>query len=138
MLLLKSLVPWLAILCLAVANGALREAVLIPALGKSVGLVLSGVLLSLLIALVSHVFIRRQRSVRGSQGLLIGVVWLCLTLAFEFSFGRLVRHKSWSELLDAYTFQDGNIWPVVLLVTLLAPYFSVLLHSRSQHAKSGA
>ena len=25
------------------------------------------------------------------------------------------------ELLDAYTFEGGNIWPLVLLATLLAP-----------------
>ena len=44
MLLLKSFLAWLVILCLAVANGALREAILIPSLGKSSGLILSGVL----------------------------------------------------------------------------------------------
>jgi hypothetical protein len=50
MLLLKSLFAWLLILACAIANGVLREAVLIPAIGKRSGLTLSGVLLSLLVA----------------------------------------------------------------------------------------
>ncbi|MEZ0307933.1 MAG: hypothetical protein ACAH21_08400 [Ramlibacter sp.] len=136
--LFKSLLAWLIILCLAIANGALREAVLIPAFGMSTGLVLSGVLLSVLIVLVSYAFLRVQKGIRPSQGLLIGVLWLCLTLAFEFGFGRFVQQRSWPELIEAYTFKDGNLWPVVLLVTLAAPYFISLMHARSQLAKAGS
>ncbi|MES1982635.1 MAG: hypothetical protein V4443_09170 [Pseudomonadota bacterium] len=134
MLLLRSVIAWLLILCFAVANGALREAVLIPTLGKSAGLVLSGVMLSLLIAFVAYAFARLGKGITRSQGVLVGALWLCLTLVFEFGFGRLAQHKPWSELLDAYTFKDGNIWPVVLLVTLVAPYLSAVVRSESRHA----
>ena len=136
--LFKSLVAWLAILALAIANGALREIVLIPVLGKAIGLVLSGALLSLLVALVSFALVRLSHGITISQGLRVGASWLCLTLVFEFSFERYIQHKSWSELLDAYTFKDGNIWPVVLLVTLLAPSAAVLLQARLQHASRSA
>jgi hypothetical protein len=51
----------------------------------------------------------------------LGGVWLVLTVAFEFVFGRLVMGKSWSALLGAYTFEGGNLWPLVLAVVLLAP-----------------
>ena len=135
---IKSLVAWLIILGLAVLNGALRETVLIPFLGKTSGLALSGILLSLLVALVSYAFVRLSHGVTILQGLSVGASWLCLTLVFECSFGRYVQHKSWTELLDAYTFKDGNIWPVVLLVTLLAPSAAVLLQERLRHAKGGA
>lgn len=121
MLLLESLVAWLIILGLAIANGALREAVLIPALGKPGGLVLSGVLLSALVALVAYGLVRVSKGVTVSQGLRIGFLWLGLTLAFEFAFGRFVQHQTWAQLLEAYAFKDGNLWPVVLAVTLLAP-----------------
>lgn len=135
MLLLKSLLAWLVILCLAVANGALREALLIPLLGRSVGLVLSGLLLSALIALVAYAFVRIQQGLRVSQALSVGVLWLCLTLVFEFSFGRYVQQKSWTELLDAYTFKDGNVWPMVLLVTLLAPTLAAMAFERSRYRR---
>jgi len=32
-------------------------------------------------------------------------------------------------LLEAYTFKDGNIWPIVLLVTLVAPLLAVRLRA---------
>ncbi|MCW8876586.1 MAG: hypothetical protein OQK51_05945 [Kangiellaceae bacterium] len=54
---------------------------------------------------------------------LIGIGWLCITLLFEFVFGR-AQDKSWSELFEAYIFKDGNIWPIVLFVTAAAPYLS--------------
>jgi len=84
-LLITSLLAWLLILCLAVANGALREAVLIPSLGRSFGLVLSGVLLSLLIALVAYAFVRSRTRHSPAQGMFVGVFWLFLTLVFEMS-----------------------------------------------------
>jgi hypothetical protein len=136
--LLKSLVAWLVILALAVANGALREIVLIPALGKTTGLVMSGALLSLFVVLVSFAFVRLSHGITILQGLCVGASWLCLTLVFEFGFGRYVQHKPWSELLEAYAFKDGNIWPVVLLVILLAPPTLVLLQARFQHVDGSA
>lgn len=137
-LLLKSLLAWLVILCLAVANGALREDVLIPSLGRSTGLILSGVLLSVVVVLVAYAIVRLSQNITVAQGLLVGGLWLCLTLAFEFSFGRYYLHKSWAELLDAYKFKDGNLWPAVLLVTFLAPCVAILFRSVSSHAKRGA
>jgi len=129
-LLLRSLLAWLVILGFAIANGILREELLIPALGKPGGLILSGVLLFMLILLVAYGLVRFTRGLTASGSLRIGVLWLGLTLAFEFSFGRYVQHKSWAELLDAYTFKEGNIWPVVLVVTLLAPYIAFRLRAR--------
>lgn len=125
---LKSLVVWAAILVLAILNGALREAVLIPSLGTATGLVLSGLLLSALIIAVSYAALPWLNTRRFAQLLAIGLGWVALTLVFEFSFG-LWQGKSWPALLEAYTFKGGNIWPVVLLVTALAPYIAAKLRS---------
>lgn len=119
----KALAIWFVILGLAVANGALREAVLIPQFGKTPGLVLSGVLLSALILAITFFALPWLRVNRLSHVVGIGSGWLLLTLAFEFSFGRL-QGKSWPSILEAYTFKDGNVWPVVLLVTAAAPYIA--------------
>ena len=117
----KALVAWFLILLLAIANGGLREAVLTPWLGLTGSLVVSGLLLSALVALVAWGLVRSSRGVTVGQGLGVGMAWLVLTVVFEFSFGRLVQHKTWDELWAAYTFADGNLWPLVLGVVLLAP-----------------
>jgi hypothetical protein len=41
-------------------------------------------------------------------------VWLGLTLAFEFGFGRLVAKQSWEQLLADYNVAAGRTWPLVL------------------------
>ncbi len=63
LLLIKSFFAWLVILGLAVANGALREAVLIPLVGKTCGLVLSNVVLSFLVTLVAYVLARLKHGI---------------------------------------------------------------------------
>src|SRR5690625_787708 len=101
---LKSLVVWAAILVLAILNGALREAVLIPSLGTATGLVLSGLLLSPLSIAVCYAALPWLNTRRFAQLLAIGLGWVALTLVFEFSFG-LWQGKSWPALLEAYTFK---------------------------------
>ena len=123
MLTAKAFAVWLIILAFAVANGALREAVLIPHLGKKPGLFLSGVLLSALILTVAYLTLPWLDASGVGELFAIGLGWLLLTLAFEFSFG-LIQGKSWPSILEAYTFKDGNMWPVVLLLTAAAPYLA--------------
>jgi hypothetical protein len=118
---LKALALWLLILVLAIANGLLREAVLVPALGRFAGLVASGIALSLLILLVALLAAPWYGRLEAGRYWLIGAGWLVLTVAFEFGMGRVVQHKPWHELLEAYTFSGGNIWPAVLLTVLVAP-----------------
>ncbi|WP_373187768.1 hypothetical protein [Halopseudomonas sp.] len=125
---LKTLVIWVCILVLAVANGALRESVLIPGIGTPAALVLSGLLLSILIIGVAYLSFPWLRISGPVQLLGVGLGWLALTVVFEFSFG-FWQGKSWPELLEAYTFKDGNIWPVVLAATVLAPYIAARLRS---------
>lgn len=123
---LKAFIIWLGILVLAVANGVLRESVLMPGLGTPVAPVLSGLLLSALIIGVTYLALPWMQVIRPVQLWAVGFGWLALTLVFEFSFG-LWQGKSWPVLLEAYTFKDGNIWPVVLAATVLAPYIAARL-----------
>lgn len=120
----KAAVLWLAILVLAILNGILREKVLIPALGSFAGLIASGAVLSLCILLVAFVAAPWYGRLNSRQWVSIGLFWLLLTVSFEFSFGRLVQHKTWAELFDAYAFRGGNIWPLVLAATFVSPWLA--------------
>ena len=76
---IKALAVWVAILLLAVVNGALREAILVPRLGPAPGLVLSGVLLSCLILIAAYLFLPWLGTRSTSQRVLIGLGWLIHT-----------------------------------------------------------
>ncbi len=123
---IKSVVVWFAILAIAVLNGLLRENVLVPNFGAEPSLALSGVLLSCLIFMVAYVLLPWLGTRAPAQLVLVGFGWLALTLVFEFSFG-LSRGEALTEMLDAYTFEGGNLWPVVLLITVVSPWLAARL-----------
>lgn len=116
----RAVAVWAAILLLAIVNGVAREALLVPMLGPAAGLVASGAVLAVLVLLAALASVR-WLAVNRREAWGIGALWLALTLAFEFSFGAFVQHKAWGELLAAYTFRGGNLWPVVLAVIAVAP-----------------
>jgi hypothetical protein len=120
----KAIAVWLAILTCAVLNGALREGVLMRLFGKPAALVLSGVLLSAIILAISLMVVPWFGRLAGARYVHVGLLWLWLTLIFEFGFGRLVQHQSWQRLIEAYTFENGNIWPAVLVVIVAAPWLA--------------
>lgn len=117
----KALALWVAILTIAIINGIVREKALIPFLGAFGGLIASGVILCGCIFLIAFFAARWIGPLGSSQYWAIGLLWLLLTLLFEFGFGRFVQHQDWTDILQAYTFEGGNIWPVVLVVTLVSP-----------------
>jgi hypothetical protein len=119
-MILRALVAWLVILLLAVLNGILREAVLLPSLGKVCAYATSGLLLAALVLLATLALARWMRLESARQALGVGALWLALTLVFEFGLGAL-QGKLWREIVAPYTFTDGNIWPIVLMVVLFAP-----------------
>jgi len=116
----RSIAAWLVILVLAVLNGALREAVLLPNMSRPGAYLVSGSLLAALAVVVAIALARWMRIRTRAAALAVGILWLALTLVFEFGFG-LVQGHSWPQMLEAYTFKDGNIWPLVLVVVMLAP-----------------
>ena len=118
---LKALILWFGILALAVLNGTLREVVLVPALGSFMALIVSGAILAICVLVVAWLAVPWWGSLTVRHWWWLGAFWLLLTIVFECSFGRLIQHKTWVELLQAYTFTGGNLWPLVLVVILVAP-----------------
>lgn len=123
---IKSFVIWVAILVIAIGNGILREAVLLHELGNAPAFLLSGILLSCMIFATAYLSLPWLDIRESRPLLLVGLGWLILTLIFEFSFG-LAQGTPLPELLEAYTFKDGNIWPVVLVITATAPWAAAKL-----------
>ena len=116
-------------LLLAVLNAAFRESMLEPRLGKRVAQRISGISLCMVILLITLAFVRGFGPLTRLHLLGVGVLWLLLTLVFELGFGRLVQRKSWEDLLAAYRFKDGSLWPLVLLMILFAPIVAAFLRA---------
>jgi hypothetical protein len=116
----RAMLIWLALLAVAIVNGAVREGLLVPWLGP-VAQAVSSVLLSAAIFAIGWFATPwiAPRSVQEAWA--IGVGWVGLTLAFEFLGGHFLFGKSWTELLADYDVLAGRIWVLVLVLTLLTP-----------------
>lgn len=106
-------------LLLAIKNGGVREAALILALGKTMGLVARGLVLPVLIFVFAYLGVVWFRPLTPDHYWVIGTCWLPATLIFEFTFSRMVAGKMGCELLAAYTFE---LWPLVLAVIASSPW----------------
>ena len=112
---------WLGLAALGVLNGTLRNYLYTDLLRELRAHQASTVTLVILIGVYVWVFNLFWRIPSPGQALLIGLIWLVLTIAFEFGFGHYVVGHPWEKLLHDYNLFEGRIWILVPLWTLLAP-----------------
>ena len=118
----KYLIAWIVMLLVSVANGALRQFTFGKYLDETSAHQVSTVIGIFLLGIVIRVYVRRYPPDSGRQALLIGLLWMALTVAFEFLFFHYVGGRSWSELLANYNLFEGRVWVAVLAWVAIAPY----------------
>jgi hypothetical protein len=119
----RVLIIWFGLLVLAIVNGAAREALLLTVLGDRAAHAASSVMLSTAVLVVTWASIDWIAPRSLGQAWAIGVMWLVLTVSFEFLAGHYLFHAPWEVLLADYRILEGRLWIAVLIVTLLAPPF---------------
>ena len=125
----KYLIAWFVMLLVSVANGALRQFTFGKYLDEKSAHQISTVIGIFLLGIVIRAFVRRYPPDSGRQALLIGLLWMTLTVAFEFLFFHYVGGRSWSELLANYNLFEGRVWVAVLAWVAIAPYLFFRLKS---------
>jgi hypothetical protein len=117
----RAVVIWCVLLVIASVNGAVRQSLLIPRVGDTAGRAISSVALSAAILLLTWFTIEWIGPRTSSQAWAAGVVWIALTLAFEFLAGHYVFGTPWISLLEDYNVLSGRIWILVLITIVVAP-----------------
>lgn len=113
---------WMGFAVIAILNGGLREAVLLPLVGPGIAHLLSTLLLVAAMLLAVLALVARPWASLGRRALFgIGASWMGLTIAFEFLFGHFVMGASWASLLAAYDVLQGRVWVLVPVTLLLGP-----------------
>lgn len=113
---------WIGLVILAILNGAIREKIYgqfmselsAHQLSTFIGLILFG----LYIYFITGIFSLKS----SKQALLIGGIWLMMTIIFEFIFGHYIIGHSLGSLFHDYNLIEGRVWILVLIWTFLAPY----------------
>ena len=127
-MILRSLLVWASLMLIETAHGILRSQYLAPLLSdfrsRQIGVATGSVLILGATILVFPWM--RARSARSY--LAIGVLWVVLTVGYEFSLGRLLG-LPWSRLLADYDLPRGGLLPIGLLVMALAPLIAARIRS---------
>ena len=122
----RTLAIWLLLLIVAVSNGAIREILITPRLGEQPAHIGSTAILCAAIILVAWFSISWIGPKSRPEALVVGIVWVALTVAFEFLAGHYAFGSSWEILIADYNVFRGRIWMLVLLVNLFAPLWAFL------------
>lgn len=125
---------WLGFAVVAVGGGIFRVVWLEPRMGERLAnltetLMLAVVLASLLWVAVPWLVpgLRRRDLIR------LGILWVVLTLAFEFLFGHFVDGASWAALFANYDISAGRLWVLIPLLMGFGPRAVGYLHHRHPH-----
>jgi len=113
---------WGLLAIVAVLNAAVRELVLVPIIGEKLALPFSGVLLSILIFLTTLSMVPLLKISISSGYWLVGMVWVCLTLTFEYLFGHYIIGEPWDKLLTVFNILEGDLFLLALFTTGVSPY----------------
>ena len=117
----RAILIWMSIVPVAIVNGIVRDVALVPYLGDPVGRAISCLTLGAAILVVGRISIRWIGPLDAIDAWTIGLLWLGLTLAFEFLAGHFVFRTPWETLIADYNVLEGRLWIVVLIAALIAP-----------------
>ncbi len=116
------LAAWVGMAVLAILNGILREKGYGRFMGDLAAHQVSTLLAIALFGGYVWVFTGWVPIDSPAQAAQIGLLWLCMTVLFEFGFGHFAAGHSWAELLHDYNLFKGRLWVLVLIWIAVAPY----------------
>jgi len=119
----RALVVWMLMMAIETIHGVLRNRFLVPVIGdvgsRQIGVLIGSVLiLGIAILLIGWIHPTSERSL-----LAIGVLWLNLTLAFEFGLGLALR-RPWAAMLADYDLRRGGLLSIGMVVLALSPWIA--------------
>ena len=127
MIYFKIFLTWLVLLFFAILNAVLREGLYKPFLSFYIGTFwahqISSPILTLIFFPIIYFFIKHNiNGLSVKLSVLTGLIWCFLTLFFELFMNFYIRHLSLLEVLKTYYIWNGELWVLVLVYLLIAPY----------------
>ena len=123
---------WIALAVTATLNGTIRTYGYGTLMSEKTAHQISTVTGLLLFAGVMYLFLRFSPFEYERRDLiLIGIMWVVMTIVFEFVFGHFVFGNPWSKLFHDYNILEGRVWILVPIWTAIGPYvMEILTHPR--------
>jgi hypothetical protein len=124
MLYLKSLGIWFILAISAIAVATFRTGILLPQLGEQTAHQIGTILYLIIQFIIIYLFIKKIKIKETKTLLGIGLLWVFITIIFEFIFGHYVMGHSWQKLFADYNLFSGRLWVLVLINNIVAALIS--------------
>ena len=121
-MIVKYIIAWLVLPILGIINGSIREFGYKHLMGELTAHQISTLTGIVLFGLYIWFLTGVWRIESAGQAVVIGFIWLGLTVLFEFVFGHYVMKHPWGRLFQDYNILKGRLWVMVLVWTTIAPY----------------
>jgi hypothetical protein len=121
MVFVRGFIVWLGIIVAESLHGTARRFLLEPYIGDfraSQIRMFTGAAIILVISMVSIRWIG-AKSINLLLG--VGLLWLVLTLSFEFLLGRLILGYSWERIIAEYNLIKGGLMAIGLMALMVSP-----------------
>jgi hypothetical protein len=122
---------WFLLATVAIANGVIRQ----TTYGKAVSDLAAHQISTATAVLATGAvvwFVHRVWAIESaSQAWSIGLLWLIMTIAFEFGFGHFVAGHSWASLLADYNLFNGRVWCLFLIWMTIMPFVIFRLSAKA-------
>jgi uncharacterized membrane protein len=126
-MIIKYLLLWFPMVIIAIINGTIRQLFFIKFTDELSAHQLSVISGITFFAIYVWYVTGKWRIDSPLSAIKIGVLWLIMTVIFEFIFGHYVMGNSWQKLLHDYNILEGRLWIVVLFWTTISPFVFYLI-----------
>jgi hypothetical protein len=130
----KAISVWLLIIVIESVHGVLRNLFLAPAIGDFEARQAGVFIGSALILLIAWLMAPWMNLSGRAQFAGVGLLWVGLTLVFEFSLG-LAMGLSWERIASDYDITRAGLLPLGFIVMAFAPYAGTRLRANGEIGK---
>ena len=118
---MRYMIAWIVMMFAAIFNAIIREAVYGPFMDSLSAHQLSSVLGVILFGTITWLASSRWPMQTSIQAVIIGLIWVMLTVTFEFTFGMFVMNHPLNYLLHDYNLIAGRVWALVVVTISVLP-----------------
>ena len=127
----KHILWWLAFPFVGILNGTLGELTYKKLVGDLPAHQISTATGILFFGIIFYFIFKKWKIESVKHAILIGLIWLGLTILFEFGFGHYIMGNSWQKLLHDYNIAEGRVWSLFLVWLTIAPFVFYKMFNRS-------
>ena len=131
---LRYLVAWFPMLAIAIANGALRQAVFTTRMPEPRAHQLSALTGAIFIGAFIWFVIRRWPPASGRAAIQVGLLWVVMTIAFEFFMVLVLLSEPLERALADYNLFAGRVWVLFLAWLAVAPWMFFRIGAKTRRS----